>query len=84
MTSNILKNSDYQTPKKLLKRLALTCPKILTHSFHNESQILKIKYKDTIKYIKLNLIGKIQIKNILMALIAAKKSGLNLSYVNTY
>ena len=51
---------------------------ILTHSFHDESQILKIKYKNAIENIKLNLIGKIQIKNILMALKAAEKSGLNL------
>ena len=33
--------------------------KILTHSFHDESQILRIKYKNTIEDIKLNLIGKI-------------------------
>ena len=33
--------------------------KILTHSFHDESQILRIKYKNTIGDIKLNLIGKI-------------------------
>ncbi len=55
--------------------------KILTHSFLNESQLLKIKYKNIVADIKLNLIGKIQIKNILMALIAAEKSGLNLDKI---
>ncbi len=55
--------------------------KILTHSFHDEFQILKIKYKDIIKHIKINLIGKIQIKNLLMALIAAEKSGLNINKI---
>ena len=40
----------------------------------DEKQILKIKYKNSIKNINLNLIGKIQIKNILMAIIAAKKA----------
>ena len=55
--------------------------KILTHSFHDESQILKIKYKSLVKHIRINLIGKIQIKNILMALIAAEKSGLNLNKI---
>ena len=53
--------------------------KILCHSFHNESQIIKIKYKGIVKDIKINLIGKTQIKNILMALKAAEKSGLNLN-----
>ena len=32
--------------------------KILDHSFYDETQILKIKYKDVIKDIKINLIGK--------------------------
>ncbi len=55
--------------------------KILNHSFHDDSQTLKIKYKNTIEDIKLNLIGKIQIKNIFMALIAAEKSGLKLKKI---
>ncbi|MDC3207716.1 UDP-N-acetylmuramoyl-L-alanyl-D-glutamate--2,6-diaminopimelate ligase [Candidatus Pelagibacter sp.] len=52
--------------------------KILSHSFLGETQLLKIKFKDSIKKIKLNLIGKIQLKNILMAIIAAKKSNINI------
>ena len=36
--------------------------KILSHSFKDETQILKIQFKKTIKHINLNLIGKIQLK----------------------
>ena len=43
-----------------------------------KQQILKIKLKNTIKEIKFNLIGKIQIKNILMAVIAANKSNIDI------
>ncbi len=55
--------------------------KILSHSFDEETQILKIKQKNLIKEIKLNLIGKIQIKNILMAIIAAEKSNLDINKI---
>ncbi len=51
--------------------------KLLSHIFDDEIQILKIKYNSLIKDINLNLIGKVQIKNILMAMIAAKKSNIN-------
>ncbi len=52
--------------------------KVLSHFFKNESQILRIKYKNLIEDINLELIGKIQLKNLLMAIIAAEKSGLEL------
>ncbi len=55
--------------------------KILKHSFNNETQIIKIRYKNNIRDFKVNLIGKVQIKNILMAIMAAEKSGLNLSKI---
>ncbi len=55
--------------------------KILSHSFNGEYQVLKIKYKNLVKIINLNLIGKIQIKNILMAIIAAKKSNIDLKRI---
>ncbi len=55
--------------------------RILSHSFQGEAQLLKIKFKNSIKEIKLNLIGKIQLKNILMAIIAAKKSNINISKI---
>ena len=46
---------------------------IISHNFKGNSQQLKIKFNNSIKNIELNLIGKIQIKNVLMAIIAAKK-----------
>ena len=55
--------------------------KILSHNFRDESQILKIRYNNSIKIIKLNLIGKIQLKNILMAIFAAQKSNMNLKKI---
>ena len=55
--------------------------KILSHSFKEESQIIKIKHKDSIEVVKLNLIGKIQLKNLLMAIIAAKKSNIDLKKI---
>ena len=57
--------------------------KILSHSFDGESQVIKIRYKNSIKNINLNLIGKIQIKNILMAIIAAVKSNIDLKKILT-
>jgi len=50
---------------------------IISHEYQNGKQIVKIKYnKNTYKF-KTRLIGKIQIKNILMAMMAANKSNLN-------
>ena len=49
---------------------------LISHEFEKEKQILKILFKNKIFNIQLNLIGKIQIKNILMAVLAASKSGL--------
>ncbi len=55
--------------------------KILSHYFLGEKQMLIIKQKNLIKNIKLNLIGKIQLKNILMAILAAQKSKLSLNKI---
>ncbi len=55
--------------------------KILFHSFQGKSQILKIKHDNSIRLVKLNLIGKIQLKNLLMAIIAAKESNLKLKKI---
>ena len=55
--------------------------KILSHIFRGEKQILKIQYQNKISFINLNLIGKIQIKNILMAIIAAQNSDLKLNKI---
>jgi len=53
----------------------------LSHQFEGESQILRIKYNNSIHKIKLNLIGKIQLKNVLMAIIAAKKSNIDIKKI---
>ena len=51
---------------------------ILSHSYRGEKQILKIRYHNLTREINLNLIGKIQLKNILMAITAAKNSNISL------
>jgi len=51
--------------------------KILSHVFKGDSQLIKIKYNNFIKTITLNLIGKIQFKNILMAIFVAEKCNLD-------
>jgi murE/murF fusion protein len=57
---------------------------IISHEYQNEKQIVKIKYNKNIYKFETILIGKIQIKNILMAMIAATKSGLSFKkIVNT-
>ena len=53
----------------------------LSHTYQGESQIINIKLNKFVKKIKVKLIGKIQIKNILMAIIAAKKSNLDLKKI---
>ena len=57
---------------------------LISHQYENDQQILKVylKNKKKILTFKLNLIGKIQINNILMAMLAAEKSGLNLASVS--
>ena len=54
---------------------------ILSHNYKNEAQILKIKHENLTHEIKVNLVGKIQLKNILMAVIAAFKSNLELKKI---
>ncbi len=50
---------------------------IISHNYTQDIQLVKIKYKNKIYTFKTKLIGKFQIKNILMAMLAAKKSGLS-------
>ena len=49
---------------------------LVSHKFEKEKQIAEIRFKNRKYIIELSLIGKIQIKNILMAILAANKSGL--------
>jgi len=53
----------------------------LSHEFRGESQILEVKYDNLIHKIQINLIGKIQLKNILMAIIAAEKSNIDIKEI---
>ena len=50
---------------------------IIFHEYHNEKQKVKIRYNKNVYKFETKLIGKIQIKNILMAMIAATKSSLS-------
>ena len=57
---------------------------IVSHKYQNEKQIIKIRYNRNTYEFETKLIGRIQIKNILMAMIAATKSGLSFKkIVNT-
>ncbi len=49
---------------------------LISHKFKDEKQILKIRFKKISYNFELNLLGKIQIKNLLMAVLAAHKSGI--------
>ena len=53
----------------------------LSHEFKGDAQILEIKHFNRIHKIKINLIGKIQLKNLFMAIIAAKKSNIDLKKI---
>ena len=86
---NIISDQDIPQYKKLKliskkKRLNLYTIsnylgslKLISHTFDDESQIIEIRYKDQIYKVRINLIGKIQIKNILMAIIAAQRSNVS-------
>ncbi len=54
---------------------------LLSHNFKGEGQFIRIKLNSSIRDINLNLIGKIQLKNVLMAIIAAKHSGISLDKI---
>jgi MurE/MurF fusion protein len=54
---------------------------IISHKYFEDKQLIEIKYKNKIYKFQTTLLGKIQIKNILMAMLAATKSGLNISQV---
>ena len=54
---------------------------IISHGFKGETQFLKIKHNNLTRDINFNLIGKIQLKNVLMAVIAAKNSHLSLDKI---
>ena len=56
---------------------------LISHQYENNHQVISIKQKNKKKIIKLqlNLIGKIQIKNLLMAILASIESGLSINSI---
>ncbi len=49
---------------------------LISHKFQNHDQLITVKYKNKLHNFKLKLVGKIQIKNILMAALAAESKNL--------
>ena len=54
---------------------------IVCHKYSRGIQFVKIEYKKKIYSFETNLIGKIQLKNILMAVLAAQKSGVSFKQI---
>ena len=54
---------------------------LISHKFENEKQILEISLRNKRYKFKLNLIGKIQVNNILMAMLAANKNNIKFNNI---
>ncbi len=54
---------------------------IISHQYHNNEQIIKVRYKKKIYKFRTSLVGKIQIKNVLMAMLAATKSNIKFNKI---
>ena len=73
--------------KKKLKLLTIQNSnadlELVSHKYEDDYQILTIKEKNKKRFIRFNLylIGKIQVKNILMAILAATRSGLDINSI---
>jgi murE/murF fusion protein len=92
-SSNII--TDIEIPEyKKIKRIALkkdlkieTISKnksnlsIISHKYFQDRQLVEVKYKNKIYKFQTGLIGKIQIKNLLMTMLAAEKSGLKFKQI---
>ncbi len=50
---------------------------IISHEYLGEKQLVKIKYKKKLYNFELNLIGKVQLKNVLISMIASHISNIN-------
>ena len=72
------KNLKLNTISEEKKNLGI---KVIHHNFDGDNQIIYLKYKKLNFKFQIKLIGKVQLKNVLMALIAAEKSGINISNV---
>ena len=54
---------------------------VLNHKIFKNFQILQVKYNNKVYKIKINLYGSIQVKNLLMAMLAAKACGLRIKNI---
>ena len=90
--SNIITDSQipqYKKIKSIAKKKKIKLETISSNNSLNITyqkylqgeQLIEIKYRNRIYKFCTNLIGKIQIKNLLMAMLAAQKSGLNLKKI---
>ncbi len=91
--SNIIFDNESEISNKLnkiskknnLKKINIgsknTYLKIINHRFINQKQEVKINIHNKVYRFSTNLIGKIQIKNLLMSVLAAYKSNLKLSKI---
>ena len=74
------KISDISKKRKLRLKTILderSDIQLIQHNYEGEKQKIKIKYKNKIYSFYINLIGKTQIKNIFMSILAAESSKLN-------
>jgi len=86
--ANVITDIDipqYQTIKKIVKKrnqkiFTIGSKKsyleLIKIDYKNDKQYFQIKHKNKVYDLVVNLIGKIQIKNVLMAMIAAEKSNI--------
>ncbi len=91
--SRIIFDEDLKISKKIkriskikkLKTLSLGSNnadlKIIEHKFINSNQEVKFLYKNKIYIFKTKLIGKVQIKNLIMSILAASKSNINFNNI---
>ena len=54
---------------------------ILSHNFFKGYQLIKIKYKNKVYNLRIYLIGSVQIKNLLMAILASEKCGIKIQSI---
>ncbi len=91
--SNIIFDEDLNIKKKIKKIIKTNNFKslsigsnnsdltIIEHKFVGFKQYVKFLYKNNIYNFKTELVGKVQIKNLLMSILAASKSNLNLKKI---
>jgi len=91
--SSIITDTDikqYKTLEKIQKKRKLKIYtigsksnifEILNHKIYKNFQVLEIKYQNEVYKLKINLYGSIQIKNLLMAILASKVCGLKIQNI---